>query len=65
MSRLVMLLLLDAFRPDYLARLAERSATGTLREPFGFVGRPAYFGALTPGQFGFSNMYCYGGSLRA
>ena len=64
-KKLVMLLLIDAFRldyferTDYIANLAKRSVTGALREPFGFLPRAAYFAGLTPEEFGFSNMYCY------
>jgi hypothetical protein len=63
-TSLTLLLLVDAFRPDYLRdapylrRLAERSATGRLREPFGFLPRAAYFGGLTPEESGFTNMLC-------
>ena len=59
------MLLVDALRPDYLAHapylrgLASVSATGALREGFGFVPRAAYFGGLSVGQFGFTNMYCF------
>jgi hypothetical protein len=64
-SRLTLLFLIDALRPDYvtrapfLSRLAASSATGVLREGFGFVPRAAYFGGLTAEQYGFTNMYCY------
>jgi hypothetical protein len=60
-----LLLLLDAFRPDYLRHtpfirnLANHSATGFLRECFGFLPRAAYFGGLNAEQFGFTNMYCF------
>ncbi|HUI06988.1 MAG TPA: alkaline phosphatase family protein [Verrucomicrobiae bacterium] len=63
--RLTLLLFVDALRPDYLTRmpylrsLASASATGALREAFGFVQHPAYFGGLGPEQYGFSSMYCY------
>ena len=65
MSDFTLMLLLDAFRPDYFVRtrflrgLAGRSATGQLRECFGFVPRAAYFGGLSAEQFGFTNMFCY------
>src|SRR5262245_28223102 len=48
-THLTLLLLVDALRPDYVARapalkgLAAASATGRLRECFGFVPRAAYF----------------------
>ena len=64
-THLTVLLLVDALRPDYVARapglqrLAGSSATGALREGFGFVPRAAYFGGLDAGQFGFTNMYCF------
>jgi hypothetical protein len=65
MSDLTLMVLLDAFRPDYFARtrflrtLAAGSATGQLRECFGFVPRAAYFAGLNAEQFGFTNMFCY------
>src|SRR6185369_1740114 len=64
-SRLTLLLLVDALRPDYVARapylkhLAASGATGVLRECFGFVPRAAYFGGLNAEQYGFTNMYCF------
>jgi len=64
-TSLTLLLLLDAFRPDYLQwtpfirSLAGQSATGTLRECFGFLPRAAYFGGLNAEQSGFTNMYCF------
>jgi hypothetical protein len=63
-TSLTLLLLVDAFRPDYLrdapflSQLAERSVTGRLRETFGFLPRAAYFGGLSAEQFGFTNMFC-------
>src|SRR5438477_7586327 len=63
-TRLTLLLLVDALRPDYvtwapyLKHLAGLSATGVLRECFGFVPRAAYFGGLNAEQYGFTNMYC-------
>ena len=57
--------MLDAFRPDYLPRtkflynLSKYSVVGTLEETFGFIPRPAYFGGLTPNDYGFSNMFKY------
>lgn len=62
---MTLLLLLDAFRPDYLQHtpfirsLAQESATGFMRECFGFLPRAAYFGGLDAGQSGFTNMYCF------
>src|ERR1017187_3403833 len=62
---MTLLLLLDAFRPDYLRHtpfirsLARQSAAGALRECFGFLPRSAYFGGLDAEQFGFTNMYCF------
>ena len=67
MSDLVLLVLLDAFRPDYLWRteflrdLARRSAIGSMEEPFGFVPRAAYFGGLSPNQAGYANMFARDG----
>lgn len=64
-TALTLMLLLDAFRPDYLQHtpylrdLAGHSATGCLRECFGFLPRAAYFGGLDAEQFGFTNMYCF------
>lgn len=64
-SQLTLFLLVDALRPDYLEHapflraLASSSATGALRECFGFVPRQAYFGGLDAGTYGFTNMYCY------
>src|ERR1051326_8370404 len=64
-TRLTLLLLVDALRPDDVARapglkrLAAASATGALRECFGFVPRAAYFGGLDAEQYGFTNMYCF------
>ena len=62
MQRLTLCLLLDAFRPDYLQhapflRDLAAGAPARLREPFGFLPRAAYFGGLTPEQYGFANMY--------
>lgn len=63
MPRLTLLILVDAFRPDYLRdaprlrRLAGEAETGRLREPFGFVPRAAYFGGLSPEALGYSNMF--------
>ena len=62
--RLTLLLLVDALRHDYVERtqflraLAGAGATARLREDFGFVPRAAYFGGLSPEQYGFTNMYC-------
>jgi hypothetical protein len=39
--------------------LAQQSATGCLRECFGFLPRAAYFGGLDAEGFGFTNMYCF------
>jgi Type I phosphodiesterase / nucleotide pyrophosphatase len=64
-ERLTLVLLIDAFRRDYVEHtrfirgLADTAMTGTFREPFGFVPRAAYFGGLSPEEYGFSNMYCY------
>jgi len=61
----VIFVLLDAFRPDYLNRsrflkkLSRRTALGELEEPFGFVPRPAYFGGLTPSEYGATNMFLH------
>lgn len=63
MTSLTLLVLLDAFRPDYLwrtdflRRLARRAAVGEMEEPFGFVPRAAYFGGLTPNDTGVSNLF--------
>lgn len=64
MTRLTLVLLVDALRHDYverttaLRRLAASGTTGRLREDFGFVPRAAYFGGLSPEEYGFTNMYC-------
>lgn len=64
MTRLTLVLLLDAFRFDYVGRtsfirdLASRSRQGAMREHFGFLPRAAYFGGLDPGEAGFTNMFC-------
>jgi hypothetical protein len=64
MTRLTLVLLLDAFRPDYVGRtsfirdLASRSRHGAMREHFGFLPRAAYFGGLDPSEAGFTNMFC-------
>jgi hypothetical protein len=64
MTHLTLLVLVDACRRDYAERaaflrdLAGRSRAGALREDFGFVPRAAYFGGLTPGRYGFTNMFC-------
>jgi hypothetical protein len=64
MTQLTLLVLIDAFRRDYLERttfidkLAATSAVGALREDFGFVPRAAYFGGLSPNESGFTNMFC-------
>lgn len=63
--KLVLCLLVDALRPDYVERtrylrqLAAGGATGLLREGFGFVPRAAYFGGLDAERYGFTNMYCH------
>lgn len=64
-THLTLLLLVDALRPDYVARtqflkqFAATSSTGVLRECFGFVPRAAYFGGLSAEQYGFTNMFCF------
>ena len=64
-NRLTLLLLIDAFRADYvqytpyIRRLTMAGAGGALRECFGFVQQSAYFGGLSPAEYGFSNMYCF------
>ncbi len=64
-SAITLLVLLDAFRPDYvrhtpyLRQLSRHSATGFVRECFGFLPRAAYFGGLDAARFGFTNMYCF------
>jgi predicted AlkP superfamily pyrophosphatase or phosphodiesterase len=64
-TRLLLMLLLDAFRPDYLprtrwlARWAQKSLRGCLREPFGFSPRASYFGGLKPAEVGFTHLFCY------
>ena len=64
MTRLTLLLFLDAFRRDYVARttyiraLAAQSGVGTMRESFGFLPQAGYFGGLGPSDTGFTNMYC-------
>ncbi len=65
MPGLVLALLVDALKPEYLRYapfmrgLAARGATGRLREDFGFVPRAAYFGGLSAGAYGFTNMYAF------
>jgi hypothetical protein len=64
MRRLTLALLVDAIRPDYLRhapfiRSLAGAGAGELREPFGFLPRAAYFGGLTPEEFGYSNMYAF------
>uniref|UniRef100_A0A7V3KNC2 Alkaline phosphatase family protein n=1 Tax=candidate division WOR-3 bacterium TaxID=2052148 RepID=A0A7V3KNC2_UNCW3 len=65
MNKLVLMLLIDAFRADYiryttyLKRKQESGITGKFRECFGFVPRAAYFAGLSAEQFGFTNMFCY------
>jgi predicted AlkP superfamily pyrophosphatase or phosphodiesterase len=65
MSALTLLLMVDAFRPDYLRdapflrSLAATGATGRLREPFGFLPHAAYFAGLSPEQYGYTNLWCY------
>jgi hypothetical protein len=60
---MVLLLLIDAFRPDYLAKtdflryLGASGAAGRLREPFGFCPRGAYFAGLTPGEVGYAFVF--------
>jgi len=60
---IALLVLLDAFRPDYLWRteflrdLARRAAVGAMEEPFGFLPRASYFGGLTPNETGYSNIF--------
>ncbi len=64
-NRLTLLLLIDAFRADYvqytpyIRRLTMAGASGALRECFGFVQQQAYFGGLSPAEFGFSSIYCF------
>jgi hypothetical protein len=64
MMRQTLLLFVDAFRRDYLARtsflrsLAATSRVGTMREYFGFLPQAGYFGGLGPSDTGFTNMYC-------
>jgi hypothetical protein len=64
LNKLTLLVLLDAFRRDYvsktvfLRKCANQGAVGALREGFGFVPRAAYFGGLSVEQSGFTNMYC-------
>jgi predicted AlkP superfamily pyrophosphatase or phosphodiesterase len=63
MNSIALLVLLDAFRPDYLWRteflrdLARRGGSGAMEEPFGFLPRSAYFGGLTPNDTGYSNIF--------
>lgn len=65
MSKCLLVLLLDAFRPDYLPHtrflrhLATTGAKGRLVEPFGFTARPAYFGGLSPGEAGYSHVFWF------
>lgn len=63
MTHLVLAVLVDAFKPEYLRHapflrgLASHGWTGRLREDFGFVPRAAYFGGLDAGAYGFTNMF--------
>ncbi|HRF48141.1 MAG TPA: alkaline phosphatase family protein [Anaerolineales bacterium] len=63
MTRLLLFLLLDAFRPDYLSftprlrQLAAQGFSGSLIEPFGFAPRGAYFGGLNPNDIGYSHQF--------
>ena len=63
MNSIALLVLLDAFRPDYLARthflrdLSRRGGVGAMEEPFGFLPRASYFGGLTPNDTGYSNIF--------
>ncbi|MGB9586073.1 MAG: alkaline phosphatase family protein, partial [Anaerolineales bacterium] len=65
MNRLVLMLLIDGFRADYIrytTYLKDKQSigiTGRLRECFGFVPRAAYFAGLSAEQFGFTNMFIY------
>jgi hypothetical protein len=60
---MLLMILLDGFRHDYLPHttylrnLADVSLLGTLKEPFGFCPRAAYFGGIEPSQSGFTNMF--------
>ncbi|MBI4893137.1 MAG: alkaline phosphatase family protein [Acidobacteria bacterium] len=60
---MVLLLLLDAFRPDYLAYapfltgLARQSWTGAYQETFGFTPRDSYFRGATPAESGYTHMF--------
>lgn len=57
---MLLVLLLDAFRPDYLEKtpflrgLSAGGALGRFQEPFGFCPRAGYFGGLTPGEAGYA-----------
>jgi Type I phosphodiesterase / nucleotide pyrophosphatase len=61
----VIFVLLDGCRPDYLGRtrflrqLATRSLVGQLEEPFGFCPRGAYFGGLTMAEQGYTHLFRY------
>ncbi len=63
MQDMLLMILLDGFRHDYLCytsylqRLGRASLVGRFMEPFGFCPRPAYFGGLNPAQSGFTNMF--------
>lgn len=65
MRKLLLLLLLDAFRPDYLhyadyiRSLAIQGATGRLKESFGFIGQGAFFGGRQPAEWGPTNMFWF------
>lgn len=62
---LLLMILLDAFRPDYLPRTrwlaqwAHKCLRGSLREPFGFSPRASYFGGLKPSEAKFTHLFCY------
>ena len=57
---MLLVLLLDAFRPDYLEKtpflrgLGAGGALGRFQEPFGFCPRAGYFGGLSPGEAGYA-----------
>jgi predicted AlkP superfamily pyrophosphatase or phosphodiesterase len=60
---LLLLLMLDAFRPDYLAGapflsgLARQGWLGRYQEPFGYTPHDSYFRGATPAESGATHMF--------
>jgi len=64
-TRLTLVVLVDALRHDYVRRMPflraveACAASGRLREDFGFLPRAAYFGGLSTAECRFTNMYAF------